>query len=167
MDDRKRRVNTSAAIVAAALIVSAAVFLSLSPYGVGPSRTVTEMVTTTATSTTTTTAKASMSPIQLYKVIFNETALCDSYADEWAVTLGNITLSQPSNVTLPLSRIGSFSPAGQIISKIVFTVPDGTYNFNVSRSADLFPANGTVNVSGSNVAVQIEAEPLCPISGQG
>jgi hypothetical protein len=167
MDDRKRRVNTSAAIIVAALIVSATVFLSLSPYGFGPSRNVTEMVTTTATSTTTTTARASMSSIQLYEVIFNESALCNSYADEWAVTLGNITLGQPSNMTFPLSRIGSFSPAGQMISKIVFTVPDGTYDFNVSKSADPFPANGTVNVSGSNVVVQIEAEPLCAFGAQG
>jgi hypothetical protein len=88
MDDRKRRVNTSAAIVVAALIISATVFLSLSPYGFGPPRTATEMVTTTATSITTTTETASTSSIQLHEVTFNESALCDGYADEWAVTLG-------------------------------------------------------------------------------
>jgi hypothetical protein len=165
----KRQMSTSAAIIVGGIIVSAGVLLAFSAYGIGASRTVAKVVTTTATgtTTTTTTAGAPISSVQLYEVIFNESALCYTYADEWAVTLGSITQSQPSNMTFPFSGRVGFSSAAEMISKIVFTVPDGRYNFNVSRSADSVPANGTVNVSGSNVVVQIRAEPLCPISGQG
>jgi hypothetical protein len=48
------------------------------------------------------------STTQLYEVTFNESTICYSpslkqwgYADEWAVTLGNATLSQPSNMSFP------------------------------------------------------------------
>jgi hypothetical protein len=161
----KRAIRPSAAIIVASLVISASVLFALSPYGPGGARTTIKTVTTTlATSLVTTTAAstAPVSSIQLHKVTFNESTGCDnSYADRWAVTLENITISQPSSATLPFSGAQGFSEAGKMISKIIFTVPDGIYNYNVSASALTHPFSGTVNVKGSDVVVQLEAEPLC------
>jgi|GEM_PF-3434295 len=159
--------STPAAIIVAALVVSASVLFAVSPYGLG-ARTTTKTVTTTSLATSlitiTTTSSAQMSSIQLHKVTFNESGDCGGvYADRWAVTLGNITISQPSNTTYPFSSSGgeSDTAAGASISKIVFTVPDGTYNYTTYAPADLFPYSGTVNVSGSDVVVQLELEIGC------
>jgi hypothetical protein len=71
-------------------------------------------------------------------------------------------LIQPSNMPFPFPNTGITSgPSFQSISKIVFTLPDGTYDYNISRSAGPVPASGTVDVNGSDVTVQFEAEPVC------
>jgi hypothetical protein len=153
---------TPMAIIIGALMVSASVLFAVSPYGLGGARTVTKIETTTSISAT------MVGLIQLHKVTFNASSLCPSgYADEWAVTLGNIILSEPSNVTFPFSGGELFSSAGQMISKITFTVPDGTYDYNVSKSADAYPASGTVEVHGSDVLIQILEEPAttCGLGG--
>lgn len=72
--------------------------------------------------------------IQLHKVTFNETGLycggSGAYASEWAVTMDNITIVQPSNATLPFHDEKPSSPSYKAISTITFTVPDGVYYFN-------------------------------------
>lgn len=115
---------------------------------------------TTSTSVVTTTTTSFLTPSKLERVIFNESTICDDqYADRWAVTLGDITIVQPSNATFPFSVATNFGPAGESISKIIFTVPDGTWNWNVSARTGLGPASGTVDVNGSDVIVQLQAQP--------
>jgi YVTN family beta-propeller protein len=96
----------------------------------------------------------------LHKVIFNESTICNSqYADRWAITLGDITIIQPSNATLPFRGATNFSPAGEAISKIIFTVPDGAYDWNVSVGTGFGATSGTIDVNGSDVVVQMQAQP--------
>ena len=133
--------STAAAVIIAALMISVSIFY----VGLGGART--ETVTTTV----------APSSIQLHKVTFNDTGLyCNgvSYVSPWAVTLGKITIAQPSNATLPLSGAYSESSAYYLISKIVFTVPNGSYNYTVIPS-ELMPASGTVNVNGSDSIVEL------------
>jgi hypothetical protein len=127
-------------------------------------RTVTSTTTVLTTTTQTSTSRMAPSSIQLHEVTFNESAGCDgAYANKWSVTLGNITIKQPSNMTESLLESGDeiFGPEYVMISTIVFTVPDGIYNFTTYAPAMMFPYSGTVNVSGSDVIVQLEAEPSC------
>jgi hypothetical protein len=155
-EQSKKGVRTTAlAIVIAGLAISASVLFAASSYRLGVTRTVTE----TATST------VAPSSIQLHKVTFNETGInCGwgpglAYIDMWYVTLGNVTIGQPSNATLPFpDRPGAgYAPLYAMTSKIIFTVPDGSYRYHVS----LGPLGGTVNVNGSDVAIQVNSYPLC------
>jgi hypothetical protein len=114
---------TSAAIVVAALVVSASILFAVSHYGLGGARTVTKTTTTTAASlmtTTTTLTALSSSSIRLWKVTFNETPFSpECYPNRWAVTLGNITLSQPSNMPFPFPGYSlGVGPSFKAISKI-------------------------------------------------
>jgi hypothetical protein len=155
----RKGTRTPAAIVVAAFIVAAGILLASSPYGLGGARTVTSTKTITSAAT-------SMTAIQLHRVTFNETTCMNDYADEWAVTLGNITISQPANATFPFSGPVSFSPAGMAISKIVFTMPDGAYDYNVSKGIAPYVQTGKVNVNGSDVIVQVNDDPLsCGLGG--
>jgi hypothetical protein len=99
----------------------------------------------------------------LHKVTFNETGInCgwgngSSYVSRWYVTLGNVTIVQPSNATVPfpnpnLTIYGDYG----MMSKIIFTVPDGSYPYHVSLGL-----NGTANVNGSNVVIQVNSYPVC------
>jgi hypothetical protein len=166
-DQSKRRVRVvGATIIVAALMVSASVLFA--SYGLVGSRTVTKTVTSASTTTnlitTTTTSTEVPASIPLHMVTFNESGDCGGvYANRWAVTMGNITISQPSNMTYPFPPFGgeSDTAAGAIISKIIFTVPDGTYNYTTYAPAMLFPFSGTVDVNGSDVVVQLELEISC------
>jgi hypothetical protein len=164
MNQMKQGTNTriSAAIIVAALIVTAGILIAVSPFGLVGERTVTSTVVTTTTSlmTITNLPSTATTTTQLHKVIFNESAVCDNdYPDRWAVTLADITISQPANVTFPFSKGAQFGSAGEAVSKIVFTMPDGTYNWNVSALTSLVPASGTIGVNGSDVEIQIQVEP--------
>ncbi len=121
------------------------------------------ITTTTVTSTSTVVAinrTSVRTTIALHKVVFNESTLCDNqYADRWAVTLGGVTIVQPSNATFPFSGATSFGPVGEAISKITFTVPGGTYDWNVSARTGLGPESGTVSVNDTDVVVQMLAQP--------
>ncbi len=147
---------SSAALIVAALLVSASVLVAASPYGLGGERTTTKTETTASTVTA--------SSIQLHKVTFNETGLycggSGAYANEWAVTMDKITLVQPSNATLPFHDERPDGPAYKAISTITFTVPDGVYYFNDSFGGQ----GGPVNVNGSNVVVPLlfTGGPACP-----
>jgi len=115
------------------------------------------------TRTETTTSTVVASPTQLYKVIFNETGIhcswsCQpSYISRWYVTLGNITIVQPSNATLPFPDPGlSLYGDHGMISKIIFTVPNGSYRYHGSLGL-----NGTVDVNGSDVIIPAYSYPTC------
>jgi len=154
--------STPAAIIIAALVVSASVLFAFS-HGLGPARTVTETITTTSTT--------QPSSIQLHKVTFNESGECGgAYIDRWAVTLGNVTIRQPSNATLTVSGIKGIevtaAPVYKLISKIIFTVPDGTYQYDVTSLAPMAPYKGTVSVNGSDVVIQLEGPEIsCAYTG--
>ncbi len=146
------------ATIIAALIVSAGIAFAASPYGLGGAKTVT--VTATTTTTTSTTPPTS---IVLHKVTFNESGACGGvYASKWAITIGNITITQPWNATLPISYgIGSvFEASGtfKMISQIVFTLPDGGYRYDISGGLSTSDglSNGTVLVNGSDAIVPVE-----------
>lgn len=158
-----RGLVVSAAVVVGALVVSAgALFAAFT--GAGATRTETEITTSTVTPTS----------VSLYKVTFNETGTgCGAYGQEptyavryaprWYATLGNLTIVQPSNATLPFPEFsGVYRPVYAMISKIVFTVPDGSYPYYVSLGID--PGNdnytGTVVVDGADLVVQVTG-PLC------
>lgn len=151
MSERMRtgRRTLSASVIVAGLIVAAGL-LAATLGGLGATKTVTE--TRTA---------GPPSSLTLHTVTFNETGSgCTAgyvYESRWYVTLANITIVQPSNATLPIpSPAPGYSAKFAMISKIVFTVPDGTYPYYVS----LGPRNGTVTVSGSDVVVQVPG-PYC------
>ncbi len=152
-----------AVIIVGALVVSASILFAVSSYGpLDGVRIITETETTTSTVST-----IAVSSIQLHKVTFNESTCNDDYPYEWAVTLGNITIGQPSNATFPFPRGAvKLGPAGAMISKIVFTVPDGTYNYNISGSIGPIPESGIVNVNGSDVVVPFQAHTIaCGLGG--
>jgi hypothetical protein len=72
--------------------------------------------------------------------------------------LGNVTIVQPSNATLPFpnSLGGHHSGAFKMISKIIFTVPDGSYPYYVSLGSYRW----TVVVNGSDVVIRVVG-PFC------
>lgn len=138
----------SIAIIIAALEVSASIVYAASSHDPGTARTLTRTVT----------ESAALSSSQLHKVTFNDTGeSCGGilYVSPWAVAMGNITIAQPSNVTLPLSGVESESGVYNTISKIIFTVPNGSYNYNVTSGSLLMPYSGTVNVNGADVVVEL------------
>jgi len=170
-DQSKRGVQSvGAAIIVAALVVSASALFAASSYGLGGTKTVTKTVTSASTTTnlitTTTTSTEAPASILLHEVTFNESGECGAYASTWAVTLGNITIAQPSNATLPIfTEEGAAGGAYKMISKIIFTVPDGVYQYDVTSGWGMFPSGGMVDVNGSDVVVQLEGPVIagpCP-----
>ena len=165
-DQSKKATRTAAAIIIGALLVSVSLLFAASNYG--GTTTVTKVETTTSTISMTT-----ANPTQLYMVTFNETGGCVTaaipvspfYYNRWYVTMDNITLIQPSNVTL--SQINNetvgYNQAYREISTITFTVPDGTYSYFVSVGVvEGRGSQGAVTVNGSDEAVQIHTGPYCP-----
>jgi hypothetical protein len=164
----QNRDQVAIAALVIGLLIGAAATYALA--AASPGRTITTTTTlpaVTSTGTATVTAIqqiANVGSIPLHKVTFNESGDCGGvYADPWAVTMGNITISQPSNMTYPFppSVDESDTAAAALISKIVFTVPDGTYNYTTYAPASLFPFSGTVDVNGSDVVVQLQLEIGC------
>ncbi len=105
----------------------------------------------------------------LNKIVFQESGACDppAYVAPWSVTLGEQTLAQPPNATLPIPN-DSFSaaPNNSIYSQMVFYVPNGTYHYSISPSSMLagFPSAGTISINSSEV-ISIGAPPIsCTVS---
>jgi hypothetical protein len=74
------------------------------------------------------------------------------------VTVGNQTIVQPSNATLPLSYNGSHLTGESNYSAIRFSLPNGTYSYTIIPHDPLGSAQaGNVTVDGSNVVVQVYA----------
>jgi len=166
-EQSKKATRPTAAIIIGALLVSASLLFAASNYG-GGARTVTKVETTTSTISVT-----RANPTQLYKVTFNETGGCTTaaspvspfYYNRWYVTMDNITLIQPSNVTL--SQINNqtvgYNQAYRTISTITFTVPDGNYTYYASIGVvEGRGSQGVVTVNGSDEVVQIHTGPYCP-----
>ena len=111
------------AIVVGALIIGALVYAAF-----GTAKTI------TVTSTTTLTVQTGSTPSQarLYKVAFRQMGACSpTLFAVPSVTLGNQTLAEPSNASLPV-QAGTASPQNPN-DTITFSVPDGVYPYTKPR----------------------------------
>jgi hypothetical protein len=95
-----------------------------------------------------------------YNITFQQVPYGGYYAVPGSVTLGSKTVVMPANGTVP----GAGSSELQVdpgASTIVFTVPPGSYTYNILPTAG-FPypdiTSGTVNVTSANVVVKIDAQ---------
>ena len=141
-------------MIAGAIVVSAAVLMQAS-HDLGVSRTTT----------------VARSPTYLYTVTFKEADLCvppraPTYHQSWFVTMGNVTIVQPSNVTLPQleNQTSDISrPSYETISTIMFVVPDGSYLYYTSFGGNHGSGTaGTVNVNGTDQVVPVQSSTFCP-----
>ncbi len=84
----------------------------------------------------------------VYYIIFNESGLPSG--EEWYVNLTNSS--------------GALSASGGIISSLYFSVPNGTYYYNIGTMAGYkaYPSSGKVVVKGSNVNQNIVFTPIKP-----
>lgn len=94
-----------------------------------------------------------------YQLEFVQESNCyyGSWLLPWGVVLDNSTVVvQPSNATLPLTYSGAHLTSHANYSTIVFSVPDGTYNYTIAPK-DPFNGeqSGTVTVDGSDIQVQV------------
>jgi hypothetical protein len=96
---------------------------------------------------------------QLYQLEFVQESNCyyGSWLFPWAVVLDNSTVVvQPSNATLPLTYGGTHLTSNSNYSTIVFSVPNGTYNYAVVPNDPFNPEqSGNVTVAGSDVQVEV------------
>jgi hypothetical protein len=93
---------------------------------------------------------------KLYDVTFHQSGACSplAYVAPWSVTLGNETIAEPSNATLPIQN-GTFfaGPQYQNFSTIAFSVPDGVYQYRLAPYGAFGPNSGSVTVSGADVSI--------------
>jgi hypothetical protein len=96
---------------------------------------------------------------QLYQLEFVQESNCfyGSWLLPWAVVLDNSTVVvQPSNATLPLTYSGAHLTSDSNYSTIVFSVPNGTYNYTIVPKDPFNPEqSGNLTVDGSDVQVQV------------
>ncbi|MDA4116485.1 MAG: hypothetical protein OK442_08020 [Thaumarchaeota archaeon] len=95
---------------------------------------------------------------RLYDVTFQQSGDCSPplYVVPWSVTLGNVTIAQPSNATLPItSEPSNPSQTNQSLSTIVFSVPDGSYQYTISPKGTFSSDYGSVTVNGAGVLVTV------------
>ena len=93
-----------------------------------------------------------------HDVTFQQIGACSPtfWGVPWSVTIGNVTHVQPANTKLPLDNFSLSGTTNSSLSEITFFLANGTYDYRVSPSAEFFtPTFGTINVSGSNVTVDI------------
>jgi len=96
---------------------------------------------------------------QLYQLEFVQESNCyyGSWLFPWAVVLDNSTVVvQPSNATLPLTYSGTHLTYDSNYSTIVFSLPNGTYNYTIVPNDPFNPEqSGNVTVAGSDVQVEV------------
>jgi len=134
------------AIVIASVVIGGSIVAS--SY-LGTSHTVTETTTSILTRTGTS---------QLYQVEFLQESNCPygSWLYPWGVTVGNQTIVQPSNATLPLSYNGSHLTGESNYSTIWFSLPNGTYSYTIIPNDPLGShQSGDVTVDGSNLTILV------------
>jgi len=94
----------------------------------------------------------------LFLVTFQQVGACspEFWGIPWSVTIGNVTKVQPPDTKLPLENYSLSGTTNSSVSEITFSLANGSYDYRVSPAAEFFtPTFGTVNVSGSNVTVEI------------
>jgi hypothetical protein len=95
---------------------------------------------------------------RLYDVTFLQEGDCSPpvYVLPWSVTLGNETIAQPSNATLPIkSPPSTYGPANQSLTTIAFSVPDGVYQYTISPPGTFSSDSGSITVNGAGVLVMV------------
>jgi hypothetical protein len=112
-----------------------------------------------ATGTSSTSPTSSTLPTNgKYAVTFQQVGACspEFWGVPWSVTIGSVTEVQPPDTKLPLDNYSLSGTSNSGLSKIAFSLANGTYEYRVSPSASFFtPTSGTVNVAGSSVTVSI------------
>jgi hypothetical protein len=111
---------------------------------------------------------------QLYDVTFKEGDGCGGYVYPWGVQLGNLSISQPSNVQLSQISESGFNSSGKFaLTAISFSMPSGTYPFTIYPTAwikpplnnthvgDLRGSGGTVTVTDTNVTIDTLSVEVC------
>ena len=97
------------------------------------------------------------------RVTFIQQGACQPayYVAPWSVTLGNQTIVEPSNATLPIpNNQFQASTANIVYAQIVFFVPSGIYNYSMSPNLMVGHSSGTILVNGSDVTVQVGPAPF-------
>lgn len=92
------------------------------------------------------------------EVTFQQMGACSPtfWGVPWSVTIGNVTEVQPPDAKLPLDNYSLSGTSNSSLSEITFVLANGTYDYRVNPSAEFFtPTSGTINVSGSNITVDI------------
>ena len=116
------------------------------------------LASSTASSSATSTATSGVAI--MHYVVFEQSGYCLGspviyYENLWSVTLGNETQLKTWNSTQTIANDTVSVSTNPIFSTVVFSVPDGSYNFSISP--DYFsPDSGMVLVNGSNVAVKLD-----------
>lgn len=113
------------------------------------------------------TLTTSVGGARLYDVTFHQSGACSPlvYVAPWSVTLGNETVAEPSNATLPISGGYVAGPEYQSLSTIAFSVPDGVYQYALSPQGAFAQPKGSVTVNGSDVSVELSGPAVtCTIS---
>jgi hypothetical protein len=149
------------AVIVAALIIGSVVYLTTSTNSKTKTLTLT-FTTTSATSltttlTTTVTASCDSSP-SVHCVVFQQLGACNPefWGVPWSVTIGGTTEVQPPSAQPPGADSGLAGTMDGNLTVIVFSLPDGVYNFTVRPSNEYFtPSSGVVSVNGADVLVQI------------
>ena len=135
------------AIVIASVVIGGGIVAS--SY-LGTSHTVTETTTSILTQT---------GASQLYQVEFLQESNCPygSWLYPWGVPVGNQTIVQPSNATLPLSYNGSHLTGESNYSTIWFSLPNGTYSYTITPDDPLGSAQSGIVTVDSNAVVLVYA----------
>ena len=158
----------AAAIVIAAVLISTALFMTSSASDTTITETTTEtnttveMTTLSHSATTMTSSKTINSTrLRVYELVFQQVSLPCGILSPWAVTLGNRTVVEPSNGTIPTDSTGKPVPPSFGLTTIEFSVAPGSYNYTLSPSNIWNQTSthdfGFVTVIGSDVTVQIQA----------
>jgi hypothetical protein len=114
--------------------------------------------TGTSCITTTTTSISAQGFAQEFRVTFTQSGACSllAYVAPWSVTLGNEIEAEPASATLPIqNNTYVASPLYANDSAIIFSAPDGTYQFRISPFGPFGPDSGTVTVDGADVTVPL------------
>lgn len=104
------------------------------------------------------TSTTSNGSAQLHKVTFQQEGACSPsvYVAPWSVTLGTITEAEPPGTPLPILNGGySAGPEPSSIYTIVFSVPNGTYQYSVRPQGAFYAYSGTVTVNGADVLITL------------
>jgi hypothetical protein len=117
------------------------------------------MIGEAAVASNSTLTTSSGAEARLYDVTFHQSGACSplTYVAPWSVTLGNETIAEPSNATLPIPG-GPYAGGqeDQNLSTIVFSVPDGVYQYSLSPSEAFASPMGSVTVNGSDVSIKVD-----------
>ena len=93
---------------------------------------------------------------QPYRVTFQQEGACSPavYVAPWSVTLGNTTESEPPNMAVSNGGY-SAGPEPPSVYTIVFSVPNGTYQYSVHPQGAFYTYSGTVTMNGSDVSIMV------------